>query len=246
MKKKFTAVIQTVVVETHDVKTFCLARPEELSFVPGQYALLSMPDREKFAGEKRPFTFSSSPTERQVVNFTVKNMGNFTQELFSHQPGESFEFKGPRGEMLNFDDSVNQDVVFMAGGSGITPFISAIRYAIVRDLPNQLTLLYGNRTRSDIIYHQELSAITQANIRVVDILATPESDWDGETGYIDIERVQKYVSEPQQKLWYICGPPPMVRAMQSLLDRLEISAANRRLEPWELPGKHDSASPSPQ
>ena len=191
MEKKFCVEIHEILVETHDVKTFRLVRPDGFGFVSGQYALVSMPGRENFAGEKRPFTFSSSPTDSRFVDFTVKKMGNFTQELFSHQPGDRIEFKGPRGEKLNFDESVSQDVVFMAGGSGITPFISAIRYAIARNLPNQLTMLYGNRTRQDIIYHQELGAIAQPNIRVVDILATPEQDWPGETGYIDLDRGQK-------------------------------------------------------
>jgi len=226
--------------ETHDVKTFRLNLDEEIRFVPGQYCLLSLMDNKKFDGEERPFTFSSPPEgDNKIVELTIKRMGEFTTALHSLSENEQLRLKGPLGETLNFDESVKEDVVFLAGGSGITPFISAIRFAYTNNLPNRMLLLYGNMTKDDIIYREELRELgSQEKFTVVNTIAKdiPEN-WSEETGFIDRKMIERYVEQPEDRLWYVCGPPPMMRAMEDILEAMKVPKDMWRMEKWEIPGK---------
>lgn len=217
--------------ETHDVKSFFLDM--KLEFVPGQYCLVSIPGRE----ESKPFTFANTP--EKSVQLTVKRVGEFTTAMHELGEGREIVIEGPRGESLNFDESASK-VVFLAGGSGITPFISALRYSIENSLSTNLTLIFSNRKKKDIIYEEELGQMdTNDNINVVNTLSHNHPDeWDGETGRIDEEMIQKHVSGIDEKLWYICGPPPMVEAMVEILKELGVSSEKIKWEDWQIPGKH--------
>lgn len=226
--------------ETYDVKTLRLRLGEKLDFIPGQYCLVSFTD-EKYPDGKRPFTFATSPTEKSYVELTIKRIGEFTTALHKLSKGEKIEIDGPRGESLNFNESVDKDVVFIAGGSGITPFISALRYSVDKNLKNNLTLFFSNRTVEDIIYKKGLKKLEKKdNIEVIHTLTQKVPDnWEGEEGRVDKEIIKKYVDDLSEKLWYICGPPPMVDAMRGILIELNIPGDNLRIEDWQIPGKHD-------
>ncbi len=234
------AEIKGIKDETHDVKTFRLEPEEEIDFVPGQFCLVSIKE-EGFPDDSKPFTFSSSP-EKDFVEMTVKKVGEFTTALHSLEEGDKLELTEPRGKSLNFDESVDRDIVFIAGGSGITPFISAIRYSIDRDLDHNMTLFFSNREYRDIIYRTELRHIYEdyQRIKVVNTLTHEEPDhWDGETGLIDREMIEKHVDDLRDKIWYICGPPPMIDAMEELLEDMGVEETDIRFEKWQIPGKHD-------
>lgn len=224
--------------ETPDVKTFRLKLEQPIKFIPGQFCMVSCIGKKICDGEDRPFTFASSPTEEEI-ELTVKIMGKYTHALDSLTVGDKFNISQPSGTALNFDETVKEDVVFIAGGSGVTPFMSAIRYAIKKQLPNKMTLLFSNRKKEDIIFRQELDNLPD-NIKVIYTLTNEQ--WDGESGRVSIEMLRKYVDNPGDKLWYICGPPPMVQAMKELLFGMGIIEKNIRMEGWQLPGKHDGMS----
>ncbi len=241
--KKFTTHILEIFSETYETKTFRLENTAEISFIPGQYCLVSIPGHEKFAKVTRPFTFSNSPSCKKYFELTIKKMGEFTQALFQLKIGDQLEIKGPLGEILNFTPEISQDLVFLTGGSGITPFISIIRYIIEKKLPNRIFLLYGNRSEQDIIFHKELEKLKQhaANsLKVIHILENAIPGWTGEKGRISLNLIEKYVPDPKSKIWFLCGPPPMMIAMKSALTNMEIPEAHWRIEPWELPGKIQS------
>ncbi len=237
--KKFFAPILTIQNETHDVKTFRIANIPKISFIPGQYCIVSLPHHPQFSKITKPFTFSSSPTEKEYLDITVKKMGYFTTAMFDLKEGDTLEIKGPLGEDLTLEESTKEDVVFLSGGSGITPFMSMIRYCAAKALPNNLILLYGNRTENDIIYEKELASLEKRQIplTVVHVLENPSSLWQGEKGRLNKGLIEKYVSKPISKLWYLCGPPPMVSAMKKILSELAVPEENCKIEPWELPGK---------
>lgn len=233
---RFEVELAEVRQETHDVKTFRFVRPEGLDFVPGQYCTLSFPD--KFRDESRPFTFASSPGQKEMFELTIKKMGDFTSELFKLRSGDRMILKGPNGENLNFDGSVKEDVVFLAGGSGITPFMSAIRYASEKKLPNHMILFFSNRTDGDIIYRRELEGLKSDNIKIVHTLSDEwPQNWEGERGRISREMIERHVESARGKLWYICGPPPMVSSMKGILVEIGVPDEMTRVEDWQLPGK---------
>ncbi|MFP4115594.1 MAG: ferredoxin--NADP reductase [Candidatus Aenigmatarchaeota archaeon] len=236
--KKIEAEIKRTWMETHDVRTFRLEPEENIEFTPGQYCLVSIVGSDKHRGVEKPFTYANSPT-RDYVELTIKRMGDFTTALHKLEQGEKLRLNGPRGQSLNFDESVAEDTVFIAGGSGITPFMSMIRYAIDRDLENRMTLIFSNRTEKDIIFREELERIdSRDGFKVVNTLTDnwPE-DWESETGLIDRELLERHVERPERKLWYICGPPPMIDAMEELLLEMEVPEEKIRYESWTIPGK---------
>jgi ferredoxin-NADP reductase len=224
--------------ETHDVKTFVLKTAENIAFVPGQYCMISIPDNEELGDEARPFTFSNNPGEDHV-EITVKRTGSFTGAMHRLQKGAKLHVKGPLGEKLNFDESVKDDVVFVAGGSGITPFMSAIRYAVSKNLSNRIVLLYGNKTVSDIIYKDELNVLNEKeNITVTNVLSgsIPEV-WDGLRGRIDKDMILAQIDKPAEKLWYVCGPPPMVEDINKILLDIGLPEEKVMSEEWQIPSK---------
>jgi glycine betaine catabolism B len=229
---RFATQIIKISKETHDVTTFRLMRPPGFTFVAGQYCQVSFTDR--FPGEDRPFTFSSSP-EAPFLELTIKQMGHFTTALFALKVGQTLTIDGPNGEMLQFDESVRDDVVFVAGGSGITPFMSAIRFAQGKHLKNRLILLYSNKTAGDIVFRKELDAIKE--VKIVHTLTTKAPPgWKGERGYISKGLISKHVPIPSAWLWYLCGPPPMIAAVRILLAELGVREDRIREEPWQIPG----------
>jgi len=238
--KRTKAEIKDIKNETHDVKTFRLAPEESIDFTPGQYCLVSIAGSSKHEGTEKPFTYASSPTA-DYVELTVKKIGEFTKALHELEVGDSLILDGPRGKSLNFDETIEEDVVFLAGGSGITPFMSAIRYAIRRNLENKMTLIFSNRTEEDIIYIEELDEVNRREgFRIVNTLTDSwPQDWKGETGYIDRAMLEKYVNEACKKIWYICGPPPMIDSMEKLLAEENVPGEKIRYEKWMIPGKYD-------
>ncbi|MBD3164646.1 hypothetical protein GF323_05595 [Candidatus Woesearchaeota archaeon] len=227
--------------ETHDVKTFRLKSDEKIGFIPGQYALFSFADKEDFENEARPFTFANSPTVKDYIEITVKKMGKFTSALHSSRKGDKLKLSGPGGESLNFDENIKDDVVFIAGGSGITPFMSSLRYAAAKGLANNFTLLFSNRAKDDIIYHKELGEMNErGNMKVVHTLTKKApKDWNGEQGRINADMIKKHVDSPKGRLWYICAPPPMVHAMEKILKDMDIPEEKLKFEDWQIKGKHD-------
>ncbi|PIN69988.1 xylene monooxygenase [Candidatus Woesearchaeota archaeon CG11_big_fil_rev_8_21_14_0_20_43_8] len=233
----FTAKITKIIQETHDVKTFRLERPDGFDFISGQFALVSIVSKKELG--TRPLTFSSSPTEKKHLDITVKELGIFTKAMSDLFVGDSLSIDGPRGETLNFDEHVKDDIVYLVGGSGITPFMSALRYAIAKGLPNRFILLFGNRTQNDRIFEKELRQMDVGeNITVVDVISCADDpSWTGECGHIDRAMIEKYVPDPKSRLWYVCGPPSMVNAMQMILGEIGIEPEKIKIDKWQLPGK---------
>lgn len=216
--------------ETHDVKSFTLEK-NRASFVAGQYCIVSI------SKEKRPFTYSSSPLAKHI-KLTIKKVGKITSLIHQLKQGDSLIIKGPFGEALNFDEKIKEDIVLIAGGSGITPFKSIIDYAHDKKLKNKITLLYSNRTQKDIIFKKELDSAK--HIKVVHTLT--KEKWKQETGRIGKDMILRHIREPLQKLYYVCGPPQMNEAVKTALKEIGIANSRIRIEGWQLPGKNDSKS----
>lgn len=234
--KSFLAPLLASWQETHDVKTLRFENTALLKFVPGQYCLLSFPENPTV---EKPFTFSSSPTQKGFLDITIKAMGNFTKALHLAKVGDTIKIKGPLGEDMILEESVEDDLVFLTGGSGITPFMSMIRFWAEHQGKNKIVVLYGNRTKNDIIYEKELQSLvsTHPGIQVVHVLENASPEDRGEKGRITKDLILKYVQDLPKKLWYVCGPPPMTAAMRRILTELTVPEEQWRIEAWEIPGK---------
>jgi len=207
---------------THDVKRVRTEIPEGYSFIPGQATNLSIntPELRKKA---RPFTFTGTNRD-PFLEFTIKiypDHKGFTNELDKVMPGDELIIRDAWGAI-----SYKGKGIFIAGGAGVTPFIS-----ILRDLRsgNELEgnmLLFANKTRADIILEQEFKEML--GDAFVNILS--EEKWEGYYhGFID-EEFLKVHSGSFDKRFYVCGPPPMMKSVVQHLAAMGVEKNAMTLE----------------
>ncbi len=197
------------------------ARPAEFAaFKPGQYLVMTLEiPQPDVKGKIRSFSIASSPTEPDSLLVATRESGStFKQTLAALTRESAVEIKGPVGRFV-LEENAARPVVMIAGGIGITPFRSMIRYATDRGLPIPITLLYSNRMPEMITFRDDFDRwqITNPNLRIIYTLDSPPSSWAGQTGLINAEFLRKHVGDTGQSVYYVCGPPGMVDVMLATL-----------------------------
>jgi ferredoxin-NADP reductase len=226
---KFETHVKEIIPRTYNVTTFRFPRPATLSYKPGQYLFATI----KSSGKKlsKTFSLSSSPTEKEHIEFTKKlTDSEFSNALRALKVGDWAIIDAPYGK-FTFEGE-NEKIALLAGGIGITPFRSICKYCTDMRLTAKITLLYGNRSESDIVFKKELEEMEKQNknLKVVFILTEASNAWKGATGVIDAEMVKKEVPDYKERVFYACGPPPMVQAMEKLIKDLGLPPTQLRLE----------------
>jgi len=220
--------------ETHDVKTFRFWPDKKINFIPGQFFLMFA----NIGGQevKRSYSIASSPTEGDHLDFTIKIYpdGQMSQYLNKFRVGSSVELLGPYGAFTLKDDLSN--VVLLCAGTGVAPMRSMAKYILDKEMPVDITLIYSVKTPEDIIYRKELNELANnSNFRYVQTITRPTGfSWEGLTGRIDTNLIRKSVPDIRNSMYYICGPPEMVKGMVSILKGdLKIPDSQIKLEAWE-------------
>lgn len=201
-------------------------------FRAGQYLSLKLQIGESFV--TRPYSISSSPqwTLEGKVAITVRtNPGGFVADwlLENLKVGDKVIASGGEGQFYYEGLRDAKNVVALAGGSGITPFLS-MAYAIRDGIENfNLTIIFGSRTEENILFRQELDAICAAcdKVKVVHVLSHEEKE-GFEHGFITAELIQKYAKDPYSV--FICGPEAMYRFVSGEIDKLGLPGKNVRRE----------------
>lgn len=191
-------------------------------FVPGQFLewTLAHPHSDS-RGIRRYFTIASSPTEQGILLATkFSSQGStFKTALRLLQKGEQITVTGPRGDFV-LPKEANKKLVFIAGGIGITPFRSMIKYLLDMGQPLDIVLLYSNKTREDIAFRDLFDeAIKKFQLKVVYVNTDEE-------GFLDLERIKKEVPDWPERLFYVSGPEPMVQAFEKMLEGMGVPKAN--------------------
>ncbi|MEJ5365912.1 MAG: ferredoxin reductase family protein [Desulfosoma sp.] len=214
--------VERILPETHDtVSVFLrpLRGPGRLAERrPGQFALLRLPAGRGF-GEPHPFTLSCSPRD-ELLRFTIKRIGAFTSKIHGLSPGDRVLCEGPYGVFCTDADN-RSSLALIAGGVGITPFLSLLRHFRDTGRAVPAVLLYANKTFGDIIGREELAAMTRTMpLRVVHILSregfADDHPGDGpgvsfERGHITAETLRRHLRSDHA--FYLCGPPAMQAAV---------------------------------
>lgn len=222
IKRRFEIV--EVKPETENVYTLNM-RPRDGSkiptYLPGQFHFLIL-HRKEHPEEEHPFTISSHPQTDQYVSSTIKMSGDFTNTIHQTEPGHQVTIRGSFGRFSYLLYPKEKELVFIAGGIGITPFISMLRYMRAVKTDRKVLLVYANKTFRDIIFWEELRRMEEEqifNLQVFHILNQPEEDWRGETGFVTGERIKSFCGEDfHRKSFWICGPPGMQKnIIQQLL-----------------------------
>jgi len=206
-----------------------------LHYQPGQFAWLTL-RASPFALREHPFSFSSSPSRAGAVQFTIKELGDFTDRIGQVQPGERAYVDGPYGSFGVWRLPQAKGFVFIAGGVGIAPLISQLRALADAGDRRPIWLFYGNRDWERVVFREEIDALAdKLDLRVIHVLGEPPPDWDGETGYVDAAVLARHLPEWRESLHYlVCGPDPMIRLAERSLAELGIPLRQLHSEIFDI------------
>jgi len=230
--------VGSIVTETPSVKTFRLLpssndRYLPFTFVPGQF--LNVAFGIGGARMNRSYSISSSPTQREYVDLTVKRepRGAVSRHIVDLlKIGDEIEVGGPVGR-FTFDGTEADSIVLIAAGVGITPMVSITRYLTERSWPGDIFFIYLSRTPADFIFANEVAALQSRNpkLRVAVTISKPEgTDWKGARGRINKELLAQAVPDLASRRIHLCGPPPMMDSVKAILTELKVPAEQVKTE----------------
>ncbi len=227
--------------ETHNVWTLRLQPPPGRSrfpYRPGQFCFLTLWRAARgLPVEEHPFTISSSPS-RDHLACTIKQSGDFTATIGETRAGDPVSIQGPFGRFSYTLHPAPADLVFIAGGIGITPLMSMLRQMRDAEADRDVLLIYANRTEADIVFRSELDEIAAGGhprLQVVHVLSDRDGPWEGETGYVTRDMIARLVGDnPGQRSYYVCGPPPMMKQVIGALRELRVPPGRIAFERFSL------------
>jgi ferredoxin-NADP reductase len=179
----------------------------------------------------RPFSFASAPNNN-YVEIGYKIAGVFTQRLKTLKPKDKLGVKGPYG-VFTFNESTDSDVVILAAGIGIAPFMSTLRYATEKNLLNYFTLFYSNKTKDEVAYFKELEKLKTENPNIkIFYTLTREQASSFDSGRINADYLNASLVRGQfaTSVFYICGGHEFIGAMTKLLSELGVDAKRIKKE----------------
>jgi ferredoxin-NADP reductase len=220
------------VEEAIGTKSFYWETEKEVRYDPGQYFYFTLPKLEfpDPRGATRHFTLSSSPTEIGYIQNTtrIRQESGYKKTIDSLPVGSTIEGEGPNGTFL-LDDKELGPHIFIAGGIGITPFRSIIKYLSDKKLKTQINLIYSDSTPQDMPFKKELEEMAKVNPNIKIQFVFTKTD-----GRIDETKIKTYLQtwglDSSKVTWWLCGPPAMIDAMESLLGSFQIPFGHVRVE----------------
>lgn len=209
---------------------FHMTKPAEFNHQAGQWVRITLPSN----GESRVLSIVSAPQEAQLTVATRITDSAFKTALKDLSVGAELQLAGPNGSFTLHQD-VAQSAVMIAGGIGITPFISMIRDAVAQGSTQSITLFYSNRNPASTAYLSELEDLARANpnfelVATMTGLEGEAADWTGETGLIDHEMLARHLPDIAAPIYYCVGPDGMVNATKEMLKGASIAADQMRFE----------------
>ena len=203
-----------------------------LDYQPGQFALIRVRNQQ-ITPEPHPFTIASSPTQDHL-EFVIKSSGDYTSQLDRIQAGDKVWVDGPFGVFSHHHYPTEENLVFIAGGIGITPFLSMLRSLQVEEPDKKVILLWGCRFQDDLILpevFQQLEA-NMPNFKWYPVLSD-EPEFTGETGFFNAEKLNRLaVNEVNLETtgFYTCGPGIMMKIVDEALQELGVEKSRIHYE----------------
>lgn len=231
LQKQYAMSVTAISHATPDIIDLTLEREDKHEFPffkPGQYAALARCGSNGAIGRKHYFSIASQPNKRKNVRFGIRILGYFTQDIARMRPGDKLALFGPYGDFVVEPETMRR-AVFIAGGVGITPFLSAIEHATENALANDLVLLYSNKSTTSTAFLNDIQTMAQRNPRFTPFFfLTEEKPFSNETqflpGRIDETKLRYCIeSSFADTYFFICGPQPFMNAMIKLLKHCGVS-----------------------
>ena len=202
-----------------------------LAFRAGQYLEWTIESKKSDnRGNRRYFTIASSPTEKEImlgVKFYEKP-STFKTALGQMKEGDKIIGSQLSGDFV-LPRNKNKKLVFIAGGIGVTPFRSMIKYLIDTSEKRDITLIYANRTEEDIAYKNILDMATKVfGLKVVYVISSQKDKtkkWEGRVGFVNDKLIQEEIADFKDRTFYISGPPSMVAGVEKTIKSLGVGSS---------------------
>lgn len=231
-KRKLVLNLQEKSEIASNTYNFLFTPVKKLNFKPGQYLEWTLAHEKRDSrGMRRFFTIASSPTEKEIimgVKFYDKP-SSYKKTLISMEAGDKIVASQLSGD-FTLPKNKNKKIVFIAGGIGVTPFRSMIKYLTDKNEKRDIIIFYSNKSFDDIAYKQ----IFEQAERILGIktiysltdLSSIPAGWKGERGFIDKKTIEKYAPDFKDRIFYISGPPSMVSSFQKTLKNAGINKSH--------------------
>jgi predicted ferric reductase len=221
LSKRFT--VQNVHRESDTMVTLTL-QPDKgnmIRYMPGQFGFLRIKSKT-ISGEEHPFSFSSQPANNENLTVTIKNLGDWTADTGKILAGDRAIVDGPYGKFVPLHYPIEEGIVLIAGGVGITPMLSIIRDFYQNRKDQKVILFWGVNTRSERICNDEFDTFEREmkNFALVPVIAR-DQNYEGEKGFITSELLDRVIKshgyDPANLEYFVCGPAVMQSSVLSIL-----------------------------
>lgn len=204
-------VVTDIRIDTPDVKTFRVVTPDgkkPFEHMPGQCAMLSIPG----VGEAM-FSITSSPTNTEYMEFSIKKCGCLTSWLHAMEVGQQVTVRGPYGNAFPVETELKgKNLLFVAGGIGLAPLRSVINYCRhYRENYGKIDIVYGSRSKEDLVDYQEIidEWMNTEGVNVHLTIDREQEGWDGHVGFVP--NYVKEINPDINSTVLVCGPPIMIK-----------------------------------
>ena len=206
-----------------------------LAFSPGQFAWLTL-RASPFRAREHPFSISASAAPGAPLEFTIKELGDFTRTIGQTQVGERAYVDGPYGVFTVDRHPGAPGFAFIAGGVGIAPIMSMLRTLADRAERRPLRLVYANNRWEDVLFREELEDLSRRlDLVVTHVLLKPPRGWTGESGYVTEEVLGRALPEEGRRwVYFLCGPEPMNEAVRRALKARGVPLHRIHFELFEM------------
>lgn len=216
--------LQSKIQLSKDTFLFGFKKPTDFNFLPGQYMEWTLPHpKSDSRGNRRYFSISSSPTEKEIT-MTVKfydKASSYKTELINLENSKQIVGAQVAGDFVLPKD-LKMPMVFIAGGVGIAPFRSMIKYIIDKNLQANIILLFTNRTKEDILFADVFAKAAANGVKTIYNLTDVQNvpiNWQGSTGHITSEKIKQLIPDYLKRFYYLSGPQLMVQNFEDELTK---------------------------
>jgi predicted ferric reductase len=207
---------------------------EGFRFEPGQFAWIKVGETP-YTIEEHPYSFASSAEETARLSFGIKALGDFSERLQTIEAGTPVYLDGPHGA-FSIDRAQAPGYVFIAGGVGITPIMSFLTTMADRGDPRPVLLIYSTNEEEDLAYSEEIEALKERlDLETVFVLEEPPHDWAAEEGRVTGELLERRLPKERfRRRFFVCGPPPMMAAVEEALLAHDVPRSHIHTEKFAL------------
>lgn len=235
--RKIKAKVSEIKKFDESVTLFRLVPEIKVRFNPGQFLHLTLENYDPSFNwpESRVFSIANSNTRNDYIDILISPKGNYTRKIVNTlKVGDEIWIKLPYGD-FNFKDALDKNCILIAGGTGISPFISFLQYVIDTKFDYSLTLYYGVRSERLIIFDDLFKECSEKikNFKYEIFIEDLNSNYNATKGIVSIDKIIEETKNLIDKIYYLSGPAPMIKNFEEKLLISGINPNSIKYDKWE-------------